>query len=345
VAYDRIPHDIMSSEVPHDQVRGDEQVEVAFSPIEVTVASAADDVQLVPQPDGTREPQPIVSDRQAAVPTRQALDQALDILEAKATSVVLDALTPVMVDIADRIAESLSTAGLTAAAVDDLTSILDDWGQAVDQSVLPYYQEVYRLGGMSAVAQMVELGGAVPSDFERLTEFHMEGAARHLAVARDRFMQVGNEAWQESRIVMLQGLEQGYGVDRIAEDIRGVVSLTEADARMVARTEVISAANAGAFDQAKLAGEDAPLYKQWLATMDRRTRPSHDAADGQVVPLNDAFSVGGATLLYPGDPAAPAAQVINCRCTIIFTDDPAGLSVAEGGRQVGGVVEDVAETA
>jgi len=32
------------------------------------------------------------------------------------------------------------------------------------------------------------------------------------------------------------------------------------------------------------------------------------------VGMNEPFLVGGASLMYPGDPNGPASEIINCRC-------------------------------
>jgi hypothetical protein len=37
---------------------------------------------------------------------------------------------------------------------------------------------------------------------------------------------------------------------------------------------------------------------------------------GDVVPVDEPFSVNGSELMYPGDPAGPASETINCRCTV-----------------------------
>lgn len=57
------------------------------------------------------------------------------------------------------------------------------------------------------------------------------------------------------------------------------------------------------------------LQKQWRRSGRRRSRPSHDLADGQVKPVNEPFEVGGAKLMFPRDPAAPAKHRVNCGCT------------------------------
>jgi len=48
--------------------------------------------------------------------------------------------------------------------------------------------------------------------------------------------------------------------------------------------------------------------KEWIATMDSRVRPSHAAADGQVVDIDKPFEVGGVLMNAPSQ--------INCRCAV-----------------------------
>lgn len=56
------------------------------------------------------------------------------------------------------------------------------------------------------------------------------------------------------------------------------------------------------------------LEKEWMATLDGRTRHSHAVLDGEHVPNNKKFSNG---CRFPGDPQGPAAEVYNCRCTLV----------------------------
>ena len=65
-------------------------------------------------------------------------------------------------------------------------------------------------------------------------------------------------------------------------------------------------------------GSDVVAAVEWVAARDSRVRESHRSADGQVVPIGQPFTVGGATLAYPGDPAGPAAETIRCRCAVAF---------------------------
>jgi SPP1 gp7 family putative phage head morphogenesis protein len=83
----------------------------------------------------------------------------------------------------------------------------------------------------------------------------------------------------------------------------------------IARTEghrIQNQATMNVMEQAKERGAD--VVKQWDATLDGRTRESHAAVDGQIREVDEPFSNG---LMYPGDPAGGAAEVINCRCALL----------------------------
>ena len=82
--------------------------------------------------------------------------------------------------------------------------------------------------------------------------------------------------------------------------------------RVIARTEAHASANAATQEAAKATG--LALKKEWISSQGSRTRDDHDDANGQVVAMNETFSIGGEALMFPGDPSGSAANVINCRC-------------------------------
>ena len=67
--------------------------------------------------------------------------------------------------------------------------------------------------------------------------------------------------------------------------------------------------------EAELTGQDL----RWVTMGDHRVRSSHRAAQGQTVAYDTWFQVGGIPMEYPGDPAAPDDEVINCRCAVSYT--------------------------
>lgn len=91
-------------------------------------------------------------------------------------------------------------------------------------------------------------------------------------------------------------------------------------ASRIARTETHRVINAGTMQAARaeqtISGET--LRKAWVCTWDERTRDEHFRADGQTVPLNGKFLVGGYEADYPGDPNLPAHLSIACRCTHVI---------------------------
>jgi hypothetical protein len=112
-----------------------------------------------------------------------------------------------------------------------------------------------------------------------------------------------------------RGYQDGIGTAEVARNIRGLVNnLASFRADAIARTETHGAANFGSDSAAKLTG--LPLKREWLAAKDERTRESHAEADGQIVGPEEPFQVGGALLMYPGDPSGPGNEVINCRCVL-----------------------------
>jgi hypothetical protein len=91
-------------------------------------------------------------------------------------------------------------------------------------------------------------------------------------------------------------------------------------ATTIARTEALRAANLGQVAAAKeaAAAYNLVVEKTWLATNDERTRESHRDLNGQMVSGVDTPFIlpSGVSLRYPHDPAAPASETVNCRCTL-----------------------------
>ena len=63
----------------------------------------------------------------------------------------------------------------------------------------------------------------------------------------------------------------------------------------------------------RLAALGVEVQKEWMATLDSRTRESHRNLDGERRELDERFSNG---LMYPGA-SGSAKEVYNCRCTMV----------------------------
>ena len=264
---------------------------------------------------------------------RERHRQAVAELEAAATAVVMDALGVVLDGVARHLgAVTTAAAGEPQASPDDLAAISPRWQAQVQQAVGPWYEQVFLAGGVAAEEQVAGLGVVVLDADPALMDL---AAANYLAGAEQRFYRLGDDAWMAARAELLAGFREGEGIAALRRRVEEATGLARAQAEALARTEVIAASNLGADARVTLMGADAPTYKVWLATMDSRTRFTHRAADGQAVPRKDTFQVGGAALRVPGDPTGPAAEVINCRCTTVYSNSADATAVP--GRQEGGV--------
>jgi len=110
-------------------------------------------------------------------------------------------------------------------------------------------------------------------------------------------------------------------IDRMAQQYSN--KLLRQRGETIARTETLKALNAGrqeALDQLienpnnDVQAQD--VVRAWDSTGDARTRETHAAADGQVAAQGVPFTVGGYSMMYPGDSSmgAPPGETINCRC-------------------------------
>ena len=130
---------------------------------------------------------------------------------------------------------------------------------------------------------------------------------------------------------------EGLGEAAIASAIRKKVgAISKVRAQTIARTEVHTAANAASVAAAE--ASDLSLKKEWIASFGPRTRPSHAAADGQIVEMDETFQVGSDRLMHPGDPSGSAREIINCLAPWSLVSH-AGLKRAMMREYVGDLIE------
>ena len=121
---------------------------------------------------------------------------------------------------------------------------------------------------------------------------------------------------------------QGKSIKGMADDLQErITTMDRNSAIRTARTAVTGAQNAGRMDSYAAAEKmGIKLKKEWLATLDSRTRHSHAMLDGEKVDQDKKFSNG---CRFPGDPQGPAWEIYNCRCTLIAAVDGVDTSTAQ----------------
>lgn len=130
-------------------------------------------------------------------------------------------------------------------------------------------------------------------------------------------------AWGKRQITaqVTTGILQGESIKHLADRLQSnIPNMNRDSAIRAARTAVTGAQNAGrqdSYDAAVKMGIE--MEKEWIATLDSRTRHDHAMADGQTVAEDKPFIVGGYKLMFPGDGShgAPGHELYNCRCSMI----------------------------
>ena len=117
---------------------------------------------------------------------------------------------------------------------------------------------------------------------------------------------------------MAQATIGGESQTDIIKRIRAVTGQSQYQAQRVAQTERTrlqsQARNDVGTEAAKMG---LKIVKTWSARM-VNTRETHAALDGVTVAQDQPFvTIDGNELMYPGDPLAPAEEVIQCHCVLI----------------------------
>lgn len=118
-----------------------------------------------------------------------------------------------------------------------------------------------------------------------------------------------------------EGLRSGDTMEELAGRIRAeFTGISSQRALRIASTE--TAAAYGSARQEAMA-QSGVRYKKWLSSGNASVRPTHHMASGQIVEVAMPFTVGGASLLHPGDGSlgAPAREIINCHCVSVATKE------------------------
>jgi len=185
---------------------------------------------------------------------------------------------------------------------------------------------LYRTGGnISAQRQFTRL---LKSHWET---FHTKQAQQDFDRLLQRFIdtesfenanEIVGTSIEELRSILSNGLQEGLSNDEIAKLIVGKFEdqLSKSRTIRIVRTETHNVLMFANLASTQILNDELNLglQKEWVAVEDERTREDHQIADGQIVAMEDRFSVGPDQMLRPGDPSASPGNVINCRCALVF---------------------------
>lgn len=165
---------------------------------------------------------------------------------------------------------------------------------------------------------------------------------RALAVARamtrrNQLARIADEVYTKVRTEVAKAVNVGTSGDALAAIIENIFDTTGSPywsnrAAVVARTETIGALNGGRFDGHTAVADrlGGTFERVWVSTFDTRTRESHRKAEGQRAAIDGVFMIGDppSAMRFPGDPAGPPEEVIQCRCTTILVRPGQNVNIA-----------------
>lgn len=216
-----------------------------------------------------------------------------------------------------------------------LRHIRENWKKEISQEDLDLINELLELLGEKGLAELLR-----PYIFQAL-----EDGGRHaydeLGISADwelvdpnakLFLEeypafLANEKYngirEKLRETLIEGIEKGESVVLLQDRISAVYNeLKGISAEMIARTEMVRAANRG-----KLAGyaqSGVVVGKQWIAVLDDRTCPFCEGMAGKTKPLEanywdkgDVMEVNGSTLKFDYDAILAPPLHPMCRCTLV----------------------------
>ena len=114
-----------------------------------------------------------------------------------------------------------------------------------------------------------------------------------------------------------QGIALGEGFAKVARRVRDTINSSYFQAIRIVRTEAMRNYNQAHLEiYGKLDGLGIQANKQWIATLDTKTRDTHGILDGQFADKDGLFYVHGNSTEGPGQ-FGVAEEDINCRCRLI----------------------------
>lgn len=230
--------------------------------------------------------------------------------------VLAEEMTPTQIGlIAARVAAMTDARGVDVAALPRAAGLRDELADALDEAMVAMTRAGVATGQMAVI-----IDTATWVDF-------IDDYAR---AAVNRVSGMPESVYRELVQTLAKAVKDGMNPQDRAALVREFLDLDDPAqyerwrrrAQTIARTETNSLINAadlqaGRMEQ-QLTGEE--MHKVFVATMDARTRSTHFAADGQRVPLDGRFTIGGHECDHPGDQHLPVHEAANCRCSLLLLD-------------------------
>ena len=198
--------------------------------------------------------------------------------------------------------------------------------EIIEQYYIDYYSQVSKnlvIENLKVMIALFPLQKDIIEDFNigfRSKEIidQTSNIGKSTAIA-DKVTKVNNYTKQLIKDAITDGLEKNLTKEQIARNIKKITNgqIAKMRALRIARTEttLVNSLSTTALSS----GIQFKQQKKWLPRLDGREREWHGAMNSKnPIPKEQFFDVGGERMEYPGDQRASAANVVNCRCSIVY---------------------------
>ena len=204
------------------------------------------------------------------------------------------------------------------ALKNQISSILDQLHNNEFKSISEYLTKCYDEGWIGTLYDLQNQGIPLifPIDQDQIVKAIQVNTKLSKNLYDDLKIDI-TELKQTIRSEVSRGISQAYSYEKMASLIKQASGNTYANSVRIARTEGHRITNEATYNaQVKAKSKGAKIMKQWDSTLDGKTRPEHQALDGQIVEVDKPFIVDGYEAMYPGDFGEPWLD-INCRCCVL----------------------------
>lgn len=228
------------------------------------------------------------------------------------------AMTPAQAQetIKSRIQSKVYQKKYQSALKKQVDTIFDKMQDKEFKLVSDYLDECYENGFIGAMFDLQ--GQGIPLAMPLDQEAMVRAVQLDSKISHGLYTRLGEDVSLLKKKITAQvsrGISTGMSYQQVAQQLAGYTNIGFNNAVRIARTEGHRIQVQSAMDACYKAKEKgADVIKQWDSTLDGATRESHAQVDGEIRELDEKFSNG---LMFPGDPAGGAAEVINCRCALL----------------------------
>lgn len=199
-------------------------------------------------------------------------------------------------------------------AVEIVADVIEKFLAETDEDYIERLAELFDTFTNPVISNVAQIACSEVSSIDKIIESLSERMTDWL---KDHRIKFAREVQETTHKAVIQTITNSQSID---DAVTALMELPEFDwrrARTTARTETISAANAGTLEGWRQS--QVVKGKKWCCAGGPRSRDTHKKADGQVKALDEPFLVGAYKMMHPGDGSLGAGpeEVCNCRCTML----------------------------